>query len=251
MLYKATSLNGYKLHSLDGEIGKVSEFYFDDQHWTIRYLIADTGTWLTSRQVLISPFALTSVNHDKHFIVVDLTKKQIEDCPPLSNDQPVSRQYEESYNGYYGMPRYWGGPLMWGAYLYPAQRTEWKMPSNEAKGWDFHLRSTRDVTGHHIQATDGEIGHVEDFVIDTETWAIRYLIINTHNWLAGKTVLISPQWIERISWNDRKVFINHSRETIKLSPQHSHNSELTRDYEIVLHGHYNHQGYWVDNLATK
>ena len=113
------------------------------------------------------------------------------------------------------------------------------------------MRSTRAVSGHHIQALDGEIGHVEDFIIDDETWAIRYLIVNTSNWWAGKKVLVSPQWIERVSWGERKVFINLSRETIKESPEYTEESLLTRDYEIGLHGHYNSKGYWVDELVAR
>ena len=106
MLNKAKTLNGYKLDSLDGEIGKVNEFYFDDRHWTIRYLVADTGNWLTGRQVLISPYALNSVIKSEKHLSVDLTKKQIEDSPSLNTDKPVSRQFEEDYHGYYGWPTY-------------------------------------------------------------------------------------------------------------------------------------------------
>ena len=115
---------------------------------------------------------------------------------------------------------------------------------------DPHLRSTEHVTGHRIQALDGEIGHVEDFIIDDETWAIRYLVIDTKNWWAGKRVLISPQWIERVSWGEMKVFVNLSREIIKHAPEYTKDALLTRDYEISLHGHYNRQGYWVDELAV-
>ena len=112
MLYKAKSLLDYKLESLEGEIGRVKEFYFDDHHWTIRYLVADTGNWLTGRQVLISPYALVAVDKEKQHITVDLTKKQIENSPSLDSDKPVSRQFEESYTGYFGWPIYWAGPYM-------------------------------------------------------------------------------------------------------------------------------------------
>ena len=127
MLNKAKTLKGYTLDSLDGEIGKVKEFYFDDQHWTIRYLVADTGNWLTGRQVLISPYALVAVNKEEQHIAIDLTKKQIEDSPSLDSDKPVSRQFEEAYYGYYGWPMYWGGPYMWGAYPYIVRdREKWR-----------------------------------------------------------------------------------------------------------------------------
>ena len=239
MLSKAGTLTGYKLDSLDGEIGKVKEFYFDDRHWTIRYLVADTGNWLTGRQVLISPYALVAVIAEEQHITIDLTKRQIEDSPSLNSDKPVSHQFEQAYYGHYGWPMYWGGPCRRGPYPYIVREREKRREPNEGgKAWDSHLRSTYGVSGHHIQALDGEIGHVQDFIIDT------------HNWLPGKKVLVSPQWIESVSWGERKVFVNLSREAIKQSPEYTEESLLTRDYEIGLHQHYNRQGYWVDEVAA-
>jgi uncharacterized protein YrrD len=252
MLSKAKTLKGYKLHSLDGEIGKVNEFYFDDRHWAIRYLIADTGDWLTGRQVLISPYALAAVNKEDQNIAVDLTKKQIENSPSLDSHKPVSRQFEDAYYGYYAFPTYWSGPYMWGAYPYVMRdREQWKKSAKAKKSWDAHLRSTRDVSGRHIQAIDGEIGHVEDFIIDDETWAIRYLIVDTKNWWPGKKVLVSPRWIERVSWSESKVFVDLSRETIKKSPEYTDDSLLTREYETGLHQHYDRPGYWADEQLAK
>ena len=252
MLSKVKSLKNYELQSLDGEIGKVNEFYFDDHYWTIRYLIANTGNWLTGRQVLISPNSLIAVNKVEQYVSINLTKKQIEDSPSLDSDKPVSRQFEEAYNGFYGWPMYWGGPYMWGAYPYIVRDPEkWKEYTQVEKAWDPHLRSTHEVSGYNIQAADGEIGHVEDFIIDDETWAIRYLIIDTRNWWPGKKVLVSPQWIERVSWREQKVFVNLPRETIKQSPEYTEESLLTRDYEIGLHRHYNRQGYWIDEPVAK
>jgi sporulation protein YlmC with PRC-barrel domain len=125
-------------------------------------------------------------------------------------------------------------------------REKGKESTQGEKAWDPHLRSTHDVSGYHIQATDGEIGHVEDFIIDDETWAIRYLIVDTRNWWPGKRILVSPQWIERVSWNESKVFVNLSREAIKASPEYSIESVPTRDYEAGLHLHYDRLGYWID-----
>jgi hypothetical protein len=140
----------------------------------------------------------------------------------------------------------------WGYYPYPARAPEqWRKPSKEEKAWDPDLRSTNDVSGHHIQGTDGEIGHVADFFIDVQTWTIRYLIVDTHNWWPGKKVLVSPQWIDRISWGERKVFVNLLRETIKQSPEFKEESLLSRAYETGLYRHYNRPGYWADELAAK
>ncbi len=196
-------------------------------------------------KVLISPYALLDVNKEKQLIHLDLNKKQVEDSPSLSSDQPVSRQFEETYHGYYGWPMYWEGPYIWGAYPYIARdRTLWEKASENKKTWDPNLRSTRDVTGYYIQASNDEIGHVEDFVIDDETWVIRYLIVDTKNWWPGKKVLLSPIWIERISWGQSKVFVNLLRETIQQSPEYSEALLLTREYEASLHRHYNRPVYW-------
>jgi hypothetical protein len=252
MLHKAKTLEGYKLDSLDGEIGHVQGFYFDDRHWTIRYLVVDTGNWLPGRQVLISPYALVAAIEEEKHIAVDLTKKQIENSPSLNSDKPVSRQFEESYYEHYGWPTYWGGTAMWGYSPYIIRdRDQWNKSSLMEKAWDPHLRSTHDVSGYFIEAADGEIGHVEDFVIDDETWAIRYLVVATRNWWPGKKVLISPQWIERVSWTGSKVFINLTREAIKQSPEFTEESLITRDYEAGLYRHYNLRSYWVEEMTTR
>jgi uncharacterized protein YrrD len=252
MLRRAKELTGYKLGARDGEIGKVKEFYFDDQSWTVRYLIADTGGWLSGRQVLISPYALEPANEGSEVIPVDLTKSQIEQSPSLATDRPVSRQYEGDYYSYYGWPGYWGGPYTWGLSAYPTRGGNgWSEASRRAEDEDPHLRSTEDVTGRDIQARDGEIGHVEDFVIDDETWTIRYLIVDTQNWWPGKKVLISTRWIERISWEESKVFINLTREAIRQGPEYTDETLITRDHETKLHRHYNREGYWADELVAK
>jgi hypothetical protein len=253
MLYMVKTLKGYKLNGMDGEIGRVKEFYFDDRHWTIRYLVADTGSWLAERQVLISPYALLSIVQEEQHIDIDLTKKQIEDSPSLDSDKPVSRQFEQNYFGYYDWPVYWRGPHQWGASpsLERDGEKRGSFPKNEAEPWDHHLRSTQAVSGYHIQAADGGIGHVEDFIIDDETWAIRYLIVGTLNWWPGKKVLVSPQWIERVSWGESKVFVNLSRAIIRQSPEYTEEFLLTRDYETELHRHYKRRAYWVDELVAR
>jgi uncharacterized protein YrrD len=262
MLEKVKILEGYKLHSLDGEIGKVKDFYFDDQHWTIRYLIVDTGNWLIGRQVLISPHAVSSVNRNDRDISVRLTKAQIEKSPPLSDDKPVSRQFESHFNDYYGFTPYWSGPFIWGASPYPYmsgdypnavhdREQEMETAQVEREAWDRHLRSTQAVTGYHIQAADGEIGHVSDFIIDAKSWTIRYMVIDTKNWWPGKKVLVSPMWVERINWSESKVFVSLSRESIKLAPEYTEQSLLTRDYEVRLHRHYKRPAYWPDGEVAE
>jgi len=252
MLSKVKTLNGYSIQNTNAEtIGKVKDIYFDDRHWTVRYLVANTGKWLTGRKVLLSPYALVAVNTDHENIVADLTKKQIEDSPSLDSDKPVSQQFESDYYGYYGWPTYWYGPYSWGYYPYlERDPAKWGQYNQKDKAWDHHLRSCHEVNGYHIDAEDGEIGHVEDFIVDSETWEIRYLVVNTSNWWAGKKVLISPLWIERVSWSERKVVIDLTRQAIKLSPEFTDKSLVDRDYETSLYGHYNRKGYWVDELVN-
>jgi len=251
MLYKAQTLIGHTLQGIDGEIGTVKEFYFDDHHWTIRYLIAETGTWLADRQVLISPYALIGVKNEDRHINVNLTKEQIEGSPAISNDQPVSQQFEDNYYEYFGWPMYYCGSLMWGAYPHiPPDLEKSREPNHHKKIWNPNLRSTKAVSKYYIQATDGEIGFVEDFIIDDKAWAIRYMVINTQNWLPGKKVIVSPQWIERVSWKEEKVFVELSLEAIKKSPEYSEKFLMNQDYEALLHEHYNRPGYWESDEPT-
>jgi uncharacterized protein YrrD len=245
MLSKVKTLKGYKLDSLDGEIGRIKDFYFDDQYWTIRYLVTQTGSWRSGKQVLISPYALRAVNKEEKNISINLTKKQIENAPSWDSNKPVSRQIENGYYEYYGWPAYWRGQNQWGPYpTIERDPTKWSQSAQPKSEWDPNLRSTNEVSGYHIQATDGDIGHIEDFIVDDDTWTVRYLVINTGNWWPGKEVLVSPKWIERVSWSELNVFVSLTREAVKQSPGYTEESLLTRDYEIGLYQHYDRPGYW-------
>jgi len=252
MPINAKTLTDYTLEGLDGEIGKVKQFYFDDKHWTVRYLVVDTGNWLAERQVLISPYSLGTIDKEKQRIKINLTKQQIENSPPLENDKPVSQQFEEGYHEYFGLPLYSAGPHVWGFSPNIVHDRENRDQSNQGgKPWDPHLRSTSEVSGYHIQSLDDEVGHIDDFLIDEETWAIRYLIVDTRNWLSGIKVLISTRWIERVSWNESKVFVNVPCAAIKEAPEYTDKFMLTRDYETILHIHYNRKVYWTDISGEK
>jgi hypothetical protein len=199
--------------------------------------------------VLISPYAVNAVSREKHQIFVSLTKKQLEDSPKLDTDLPVSRQYEDSYYGFYGWPVYWGGPNAWG--MYPEitrDPDQWRGEMATADGWDPHLRSTKEVEGYELQATDGDIGKIVDFVIDDQSWSIRYLVVETGSWLAGKKVLIPPSWTERVSWEHKKVVVNVARSMIEHAPEYTGTEMLTREYESHLYRHYDRNGYWADEV---
>ena len=252
-LKSVVQLQGGTIRATDGEIGKVDQFYFDDETWAIRYLVVNTGGWLPGRLVLVSPIALRQAEWQSKRLDVALTKKQIEDSPRIDTHKPVSRQHEAVYMGYFGYPYYWIGPFLWGLASFPAGLAAQREAVTEAKASqaragkesaDSHLRSTNEVTGYHIEAADGEIGHVADFIIDDETWAIRYLEVDTRNWWPGKKVLVSPQWIDNVSWPDSKVYVHLSRETIKNGPEYIESMPVTREYESRLYGYYGRPAYW-------
>jgi hypothetical protein len=187
MQHSVKDLKGYAIGARDGDIGKVDDFYFDDEFWTIRYLVAETGNWLMNQKVLISPFALGEVDVSRERLNVTLTKKQVEESPSIDTDQPVSRQHEALFLDYYSYPYYWDGPFLWGRMPYPRfsdadRKRDEKARAEREEANDLHLRSVKKVTGYHIDATDGDIGHVEDFIIDGETWEIRYMVVATQNW---------------------------------------------------------------------
>jgi hypothetical protein len=196
-------------------------------------------------RVLLSPHALGQVSLEQGRIPVILTRKQIEEGPILGTDQPVSQEFEAEYHAYYGWPARFEGPFVWGTHPVLDRRPVGGFSEGRSKEvWDPHLRGTREVRGYHVQADDGALGFVEDFVIDCDTWTIRYLIINTSNWWQGQRVLVAPQWIERVVWEDAKVFVNLTRQAIKASPPYSEGVLVDRVYEAQLHDHYLRPGYW-------
>ena len=252
MLTNATHLKGLAIRATDGELGTVEQFYFDDETWAIRYLIVETGGWLGGRRVLISPFSVIQTDWEARQLDVALTKQQVENSPDIDTHQPVSRQHEAAYLGYYGYPCYWGGPYLWGPAFYPAGLDGPASASAEARAdrvrgesTDSHLHSSEAVTGYDIEAADGEIGHVDGFVVDDEAWAIRYIEVATRNWWPGKKVLVSPAWIERVSWPESKVCVGLSREAIKNGPEYVESMPITREYENRLYFHYGRPPYWL------
>jgi hypothetical protein len=251
MLKTITHLKGFAIRATDGDLGTAEQLYFDDQSWTVRYLTVDTGGWLGGRRVLISPFSITGVNWQARRVDVSLTKQQVEDSPDINTHQPVSRQHETAYLGYFGYPNYWGGPFEWGPAVYPMGYALPVIDSAEniasragKESKDSHLRSTGGVSGYDIQAIDGEIGHVSGFVLDDETWSIRYLEVATRNWWPGKKILFSPAWIQRVSWMSSKVYVALSRAAIQTGPEYRDSIPIAREYENKLFLHYGRPPYW-------
>jgi sporulation protein YlmC with PRC-barrel domain len=214
MLRSIKQLHGSSILAADGTIGKVDEFYFDDEEWTIRYLVVDIGKWLLGQRVLVSPAALGHPNRAADILPVTLTQEQLKTSPDIGQHKPVSRQPKTEYWPGLGIPTSRGVAGLYAA----AQSVTHKDGEHKP---DPHLRSTREVTGYHVQARDGQIGHVEDFIVDDETWTIRHLVVNTRNWVPGKKlVLVEPRWVGRVSWAGSKVFMTLLRASIKDSPEY-------------------------------
>jgi uncharacterized protein YrrD len=222
-------LKGDAILARDGEIGSVRDVYFDDERWAVRYLVVDTGKWLPGRKVLISPRSITGA--DERAVRVTLTREQVEKAPHPGEDPPVSRLMEEAHAKYYGYPPYWTGPYLWGATdvpftEHPAHYGEKKTRLHEkaqeqakARAEETHLRSSGEVVGYRIHAADGEIGHVEDFIVDDQSWAIADMVVDTGNWLPGKKVRVPPSAIEDIDWNNRAVTVRLTRAEIERSSE--------------------------------
>ncbi len=253
-------LAGLKPIALDGEVGQIDQFFFDDQKWAIRFLVVQTGSWFMEKKVLISPIAVSEMNWDA--IKISLSREQIEKSPDVDTEKPVSRQKETQFHDYYRWPYYWTGGAAWGLTSYPsvlvAQHPGIAPPNaastaqmdlklsdeGENRSGDIHLRSTREVLGYGVEAIDKSFGHVQDLLIDDETWAVRYLVIDTINFWPSKNVLLPPSMVDSLSWSERKFRVRLSEQVIKDAPPYDSARPIERSYEKRLFGYYGYPGYW-------
>lgn len=270
MLRNLKDLETYTIRATDGDIGRVDDLYFDDDTWVVRYLVVDTGTWLSSRKVLISPIAIRHPDWRARTLTVSVSKEKVQDCPPIDTDKPVSRQNEAQYMGYYGYANYWGGSGIWGDGLYPYAMVEGgrddaatrksrdraleaylRFERDRHRNDNPHLRSCAAVTGYHILASDGQIGHVSGFLIDDRTWAVRFLIIDTSNWWLGHKVLLAPEWISGVHWTDHTVSVDVDRAAIRGAPPYDPNLEWSEVLERDLYHHYHRDAHWDVSIVRE
>ncbi|MDB5409426.1 MAG: hypothetical protein JWL84_4338 [Rhodospirillales bacterium] len=240
MLYTGSRLTGAAIAASDGEIGSVDDLLFDDTDWTIRWIVVDTGGWLAGRKVLLPPSCLGEPTDNGGRLPVLLTRRQVEDSPPAENEEALlSRRYEEAMLAHYALAPYWSDPV-------PVALAGDRPASAPPGGGDAQpaLRSMREVTGTGIHAIDGEIGHVEDFLVDSDGWAVRYMIADTRNWLPGKKVLISPRWLRGTQGERGDVDVALTRRQIEDSPEWDPDAAPDRGYETRLHDYYDLPGYW-------
>lgn len=231
-------LERYSLHARDGDIGRIVGMYFDDAAWVLRYFVVRSGGWLRGREVLLAPRVVTGLDEKRQRIAVDLTRRQVEESPPVDTKMPVSRHYEAEYYRHYGWEPYWmadplGAPLPVGPRSAPPAEVD-SLPEPD----DPHLRASTEVRGYGLHARDGDLGEVGDYIVDDRDWKIRYLVVDTNKWLPGRKVLVAPAWVERIDWAQRAIFVDLGRETIRTAPAYDPSQVIGRDYEVQLYGHY-------------
>ncbi|GJL70713.1 MAG: hypothetical protein NPIRA06_33480 [Nitrospirales bacterium] len=254
MLKTLMDMRGYRLRAIDKDLGSVEDFYFDDQLWEIRYLVADTGNWLPGRKVLIAPEALEPSDWEDKVFPLTLTSTEIEDSPGLETDLPFSLQKEKELRLFYKWREYWDDDI----FIQPSGFTPMSVPGGEAiepvlkdgrnisgrLNGNPHLRSANEVQGYYIGANDGEIGHVDDFIVDDTSWQIRYLIVDTQKWLPGKKVLMAPKWVSFIDWDKHTVAVDMPRDTIEKSPEYDPNQPIDREYEVRMYDFYGKPHDW-------
>jgi len=234
MLLATSSIFKCSLENADEKVGTLHNLLFDDRSWAVRYMVVDTGGWLDGRRVLLAPSVVEQREWPNRRLWTSLTRKQVEDAPPVDADLPVSRQNEVALAEHYAWGYYWGIP--------PAHPID-------TEG-DSHLRSARDVMGYRIEASDGDIGHVEDLVLDDEAaddglWEFRYLVVDTRNWLPGRRVLVAPLWADEVRYGDGGISLRLSREQVKNSPEYTPDAPINREYEEVLFDYYGQPKYWI------
>ena len=253
MLVAISALKGYSIEASDDRIGTVGDFLFDDSAWRMRWVVVDTGSWLTSRKVLIHPGAIFDTDHEARTLRVDLTKAQVEASPGIGADLPVSQQMEASVYDYYGWEPnggtgYFSGDMMGSSLgmlpFEPVVPVVRPPPEGDLlERGDQHLRSVAEVLGYLLEASDGAIGHVENLLVDDRDWDIRYLIADTKNWWPGAHVLLSPYAVLGIDCDMRHIRLGMDRAAVKSSPPWDPAKVITEEYEKRLHGHYGWAGY--------
>ena len=252
MLLSTKHLSGFKILAKDEEIGKVHDFLIDDRSWIVRYIVVDIGNWLSGRKVLVVPSVAEKPDGKTESLPVLLSKKQVKESPGIDTDMPVSRAQEIKLHKHYQWEPYWYGsvfpvgPVHMLPTPHPGAQKGKSFPEDreEDENTDPHLRSLKECRNYKIHATDGEIGHIDDFIVDIGGWLIRYFVVDIRNWLPGKKVILSPSWIRDISWAESEVTLTMNRETVKASPEYNPSLPINMEYEARLYDYYGKPKYW-------
>lgn len=247
MILSINELRHYDIAAKDGALGDVHDLFFDDHAWQVRYVVVDTGNWLPGRRVLVSPEAVDAVDAVDGKVALSLSKQELRESPGVADDAPVSRQNEIALADHFRWPRYWeefpsgAGMLPLIPHLQRQPGEAVPTPPTEEQAiprGDPNLRSAVEVEGYHVAARDGDIGHIDDFLIDDSDWSLRFLVVDTRNWLPGRKVLVAPAWTRGIDWSDEKLMVDADKETIRKAPEYQPGMEIDQTLERRIFQHY-------------
>jgi hypothetical protein len=263
MLFAVSGLIDCAVEASDGEVGVVKDFLFDDKTWKIRWMAVEAGDWLPGRRrVFIHPSAIAPFELSPKpslpmmsspatlRLTVKLARAQIEAGPHADEGAPVTKDMEGLLYDYYGWDPYWGGSPFGGSPLAnaEAQIVEQAAQRNgEAHippldGGD-HLHSVAEFKGYTVHALDGDIGHIENCLVDDANWDIRYLVIATRNWWPGKIVQLAPYAVKDIDWFGEHINMNVTRDQVRSAPAWDPLAMANEVSEADLHRHFGWPGY--------
>ncbi len=248
MLQSIKHFINFDIQAQDGALGHVYDFYFDDIQWKVRYLVVSTGRWLPGRKVLLSPEALAGIDPMQQYLSLDLSKEQIKRSPDVESDLPVSKQQEKKIRSYYAWPAYWTAgfnPILASyAPIDAGMQGEVSSPHQQSLG-DHHLRSAREIMDYQLGAVDGEMGRIDDLIVDIEDWQVQYMVVHTGTWMSGKQVLMALEWVQNISWDKHQVTVDVTQDQVKNSPIYDPHAPVNREYEVRLYDYYGRPNPWV------
>lgn len=210
MLWRVTDIQDYSVWAIDGDIGELDQFYLDVNRWMVRYLVVDTGAWLPRRKVLVPVIAVQTLDQWGVFHLT-LTRSQIRHCPPVDPTQPISRAAEQAYIHHYGLPLDWGGSIE------PASATEPLQLATDTNNAPY-LLSTRELAGLRLQSPAEVLGHVEDCLVDDQSWSAPYLRISAGHWLPGKTALLPTARLGEVDLERKRIHTQLTRDQICNAP---------------------------------
>jgi len=233
MLRQIRELGTYRLHAMDGDIGHLEQFYFDDRDWKITYFVVDIGTWLHGKKVLMSPSAIIGVDAPTKTINAAFTKQQVQESDDVGTHKPEGLEQPHDYSLYLGLPYYLELNAL-----------------NDSEAYDDHLRSSRVVSRYHVMAVDGEIGQIEDGIVEDQTWTIQYLVSTVGHWWSAKKVLLPTEWILWVSAAESNAYVSLTRNNIATAPAFDPDRPLTGDHEIALYNHYREYRLGLDSSRS-
>ncbi|MCE5328364.1 MAG: PRC-barrel domain-containing protein [Planctomycetaceae bacterium] len=242
------TLASARIHAADKPIGKVEDFYFEQRNWIVRYLVLDTHVWLPGRRVLVAPAAVEDIDWSQGEVHLALSREQVRNSPSVDDKVTISREHETMLAKYFGWLPYWESrplPESLSRSVAAEARPEDRIELERHRKPESTLTAYRETLQYNLAAIDGEFGSVEDFLIDPQTWEMRYVTADVGTLFHKRLVMLSTDWLADISWARRQVRSKMTQDRIRSSPPVP--EVIDRAYEIALHEHFARPGYWTSD----